>query len=401
MAPDRRRERAARLTPHHGAATGPARPLRVALDATPLLGQQTGIGRYTAELLRELAALSGDERLAGVLAMAFTWRGHDQLAGRVPSGVTPVGRRAPARLLQATWERTGLPTLPMLGVRADVIHGTNFVLPPTGRQAAGVVTIHDLSYLRFPETVSAASARYRELVPRSLRRAALVIADTRALADEIAAEYRLDADRIRAIPLGVDPAWFDEPAALPADLGLPDRYLLFVGTLEPRKDLGTLLAAFRELRRHDPGTPPLVLAGPSGWGPALDTAGLTRDDVRLLGYLDGAALRSVVAHAAALCFPSIYEGFGLPPLEALAAGTPVVASDLPALREVLGGAGDAVRFFSPRDAPALAHAISQVLATSYDPAAGVAHARRFTWRRTASLTAMAYRDAASFKAISR
>ena len=113
-----------------------------------------------------------------------------------------------------------------------------------------------------------------------------------------------------------------------------------------------------------------MLAGPAGWGPALDTAGLGPSDVRQLGYLDGPTLRSVVAHAAALCFPSIDEGFGLPPLEALAAGTPVVASDLPVLREVLAAAGTAVRFFPPRDADALAEAISSTLAAPRDPAAG-------------------------------
>jgi glycosyltransferase involved in cell wall biosynthesis len=327
--------------------------------------------------------------------MAFTWRGHDQLPGHLPPGVRAVGRRAPARLLQAAWGRGDLPTMPMLGVRADVVHGTNFVLPPPGRRAAGIVTIHDLSYLRHPETVSTASARYRELVPRSLRRAALTIADSRVLADEIAAEYGLSADRIRAIPLGVDPAWFEPPGPLPPHLDLPDRYLLFVGTLEPRKDLATLLKAFRQLRRTDPDLPALVLAGPAGWGPALDTQGLGPGDLRQVGYLDGATLRSVVAHATALCFPSIDEGFGLPPLEALAAGTPVVASDLPVLREVLADAGPAVRFFAPRDADALAQAISAALAAPCDPAPGVAHARRFTWARTASLTAMAYRDAVS------
>ncbi len=287
----------------------------------------------------------------------------------------------------------------MLGVRADVIHGTNFLLPPPGRGAAGVVTIHDLSYLRFPETVSAASARYRELVPRTLRRAALVLADTQAVADEIAAEYRLTGDRVRAIPLGVDPVWFDAAGVPPAELRLPERYLLFVGTLEPRKNLDTLLAAFRRLRRQDPQVPPLVLAGPAGWGPALDTAGLAPADVRQLGYLDAATLRSVVANAAALCFPSIYEGFGLPPLEALAAGTPVIASDIAALREVLGDAGGAVRFFPARDVDALAQAISVLLSARPDPAPGVMHARRFSWARTAALTAMAYRDAVSQRLI--
>jgi glycosyltransferase involved in cell wall biosynthesis len=296
-------------------------------------------------------------------------------------------------LLREAWQRTELPSMPMLGVRADVVHGTNFVLPPPGRGAAGVVTVHDLSYLRYPETVSAASARYRELVPKSLQRAALVLADTQAVAEEIVAEYRLPADRVRAIPLGVDPAWFDAAGPPPPDLALPERYLLFVGTLEPRKDVATLLAAFRQLRRVDPSTPPLVLAGPSGWGPALDTAGLSPADVLQLGYLDTTALRSVVAHAAALCFPSLYEGFGLPPLEALAAGTPVIASDIPPLREILGVVTEGVTLVPVRDIDALSHAIVATLAAPPDPAPGRVHARRFTWDQTAESTAQAYREA--------
>lgn len=379
-----------------GARAAEAGGLRVALDATPLLGQATGIGRYTQELLTGLTRLPVGERPDEVLATAFTWRGHADLASRLPDGVTAIGRRAPARVLQTAWRLGELPSMPMLGVRADVVHGTNFVLAPPGRGAAGVVTIHDLSYLRVPDTVSAASARYRELVPRSLRRAALVLADTQAVADEIADEYRLAPDRIRAIHLGVDPEWFDAgTGASPAPaLDLPPRYLLFVGTLEPRKDVSTLLAAFRQLRREEPATPPLVLVGPSGWGPALDTAGLTPADVRLLGYLDTAELRSVVAGAAVLCFPSLYEGFGLPPLEALAAGTPVVASDIPAVREVVGGAGAGVELVPVRDADALASAISRLLATPVEPAVGRAYASRFTWLQTASRTAQAYKDAA-------
>lgn len=372
----------------------PSRPtgLRVAVDATPLLGQATGVGRYTSELLSALTRLPDGERPEQLLATAFTWRGHADLARHLPPGVDPAGRRAPARLLQASWLHTEVPAMPALGVHADVVHGSNFVLPPPGRRAAGIVTIHDLSYLRVPETVSAASARYRQLVPRGLRRASFVLTPSQAVADEVAAEYGLAADRVRATPLGVDPAWFDACAtARPANV--PERYLLFVGTLEPRKDVASLLAAYRQLRRQDPGTPPLVLAGPAGWGAALDTAGLTPADVHQLGYLEAADLRPVVAHAAALCFPSLYEGFGLPPLEALAAGVPVVASDIPAVREVLGGAGPAVTLIPTRDVDALSHAIAGVLASSPDPAPGQAHARHFTWSRTAALTAQAYRDA--------
>ena len=138
-----------------------------------------------------------------------------------------------------------------------------------------------------------------------------------------------------------------------------------------------------------------MLVGPAGWGPALDTAGLTGADVIRLGYLDAAALRSVVAHASALCYPSLYEGFGLPPLEALAAGTPVVASDISAVREVISGAGAAVRLVPVGDSDALAQAIRDTLNAERDPRPGREHARQFTWNRTAKLTFGAYRAACS------
>jgi glycosyltransferase involved in cell wall biosynthesis len=367
--------------------------MRVALDATPLLGQVTGVGRYTGELLAAFARLPAGQAPEALLAAAFTWRGHADLAGRLPPSVHAAGRRAPARLLAQAWLHVDVPTMAQLGVKADLFHGTNFVLPPPGRGAVGVVTIHDLAYLRMPENVSVASARYRNLVPRGLRRARMVLTPTQAVADEVVAEYGLPADRVRATHLGVDPVWFQQDT--PARPGLPERYLLFVGALEPRKDVATLLAAFRQLRREQPDTPPLVLVGPQGWGPALDTSGLTPQDVIRLGYLDTAALQPVVAHAAALCYPSLYEGFGLPPLEAIAAGTPVVASDIPAVREVIGGGGPGVRLVPVRDVDALTWAIAETLAASPDPEPGRAHAQRFTWERTANETMAVYRRASS------
>jgi glycosyltransferase involved in cell wall biosynthesis len=370
--------------------------LRVALDATPLLGQPTGVGRYTRELLVALAALPEGERPTELLGAAFTWRGRDELPGLLPSGVHAAGRRAPARLVQTSWmqlpAKVGWPSMPTLGVHADVVHGTNYVLPPPGRRAAGVVNVHDLSYLRLPETVSAASARYRKLVPKSIARAALVFTAAQAIADEIMAEYRISADRIRVSPLGVGAQWF-EPAG-PRLPQVPERYLLFVGTLEPRKDVATLLSAYRMLRREQPDTPPLVLCGPAGWGPALDTAGLGPNDVLALGYVPAEDLRALVAHATVLCYPSLYEGFGLPPLEALAAGVPVVASDIPTSREVLSGAGPGVTLVPVRDADALAEAIGKVCADPPDSAPGRVHARRFTWENTARAAARSYREVA-------
>jgi glycosyltransferase involved in cell wall biosynthesis len=373
------------------------------LDGTPLLGHRTGVGHYVQNLLTALAGRPGPA--LDLAATAFTWRGLAGLADALPPGVAVAARRAPARLLQESWARgDGLPVELFTGP-ADVVHATNFVLPPM-RAARGVLTVHDLSYLRAPDTVSAASARYSTLVPRGLRRAAAVITPSQAIADEVIAAYRLARDLVTVTPLGVDAAWFEAKPRSPDWLrarGLPERYLLFVGTAEPRKNLATLLSALRGLHGSYTDIPPLVLAGPAGWGPVLDVAGLPSGAVLTTGYLDIADLRAVVAGAVALCFPSRYEGFGLPPLEALAAGTPVVASDIPAVREVTAPVvGRAVRLVPPADVDRLADALLDVIDGGYDGIAdgppgatdaretGRAHARSFTWQRTATLHAELY-----------
>lgn len=349
--------------------------MRVGLDATPLLGARTGIGRYTGSLLQALAG-GPDE----VVATAFTLRG--RLAP--VAGVEVRARPVPARGLQEAWARTELPPVEWLTGRLDVFHATNFVLPPV-RRARGVVTVHDLAFLRMTETVSAASARYRALVPRSVARAAVVVTPSEAVADQVREAY---APRVPvvAVPHGVDPAWagVQPPTdALRARLGLPREYVLFVGTLEPRKDVRTLLAAHRLL----PDAPPLVLVGPPGWGEQVDVTGCV-----VTGFLDDDALRPVVAGASALVLPSRDEGFGLPVVEALSAGTPVVASDLPVLREV---GGDVVAYAPVGDAEAFAAALQQVLDAPGDPAGRRAHATRFTWAASAEGHRRAYAQALS------
>jgi glycosyltransferase involved in cell wall biosynthesis len=402
--------------------------VRVGLDATPLLGPRTGVGRYVRGLAGALAGLAGPEPEELAL-VPFSWRGTRDLPSVAPAGprVRHGRRRAPARLLQAAWARMAWPPVEWLAGPVDVFHATNFVAPPT-RHAATVVTIHDLTYLRYPELVTDASARYRQLVPRALRRGAVVCAPTAAVAAEVAAEYGLGADRLVVTPLGVDPSWREATPPDPPWLAahnLPARYLLFAGNREPRKNLPTLLAAYRQLlggrgeaaatpsRRDrvgsgptqtegagtttartpagEPAVPSLVLVGPEGWGEALDTAGLPPDTVRTLGYLPDPDLVRLVAGAAALVLPSVYEGFGLPALEALACGTPVVASDLPALREVLGDQAELV----PADDPA---ALAAALARALDDPGGepARTARRtraagFTWENCAQATLSAYR----------
>ena len=382
--------------------------MRVGLDATPLLGPRTGVARYVAGLVNALA-VSGE--VAELRLVPFTWRGAGDLArdagaggllaegGRAEEGraatavVRTRRRRVPARPLREAWARTAWPPVEWLAGRVDLFHATNFVAPPA-RRAGLVVTVHDLTYLRYPEMVTAASARYRALVPVGIGRGAVVCAPTAAVAAELRETYQVPGDRMVVTPLGVDRRWLraqPPDAAWLAERGLPERYLLFVGSREPRKNLTTLLASYRELLAGG-APPPLVLVGPPGWGAEPSLAGLPAGSVLTPGYLDDDDLVRVVAGAAALAYPSWYEGFGLPALEALACGTPVVAGDVPALREVLG---DQAELVDPGDPGALASALAKAVGEAGEAARAArrAHAATFTWERCASATLDAYRRA--------
>lgn len=363
--------------------------MRIAMDCTPLIGQLTGIGHYTKNLLGQLVAQTPDK----YVATAFSVRGRGALRAAVPRAVEVRSRPFPARGLRALWEVGQQPTVGMLAGRCDVFHATNFVLPPLGR-AAGVLTIHDLAYLTRPDTVAAASRAYEHLVPQGIDRAAVICTPSNAVAQQVQEAYRIDTDRIAVTHLGVDEAWLQVNAP---DLtwrnahGLPNEYLLAVGTIEPRKNLRYLIEAYRLALRQGIDLPPLVLVGGTGWGSALELDSLPADRVLTPGHLPLAELRKVVAGASALAFPSLDEGFGLPPLEALACGVPVVCSDIPVTHEVLGAQG---RYVPLDDVDAFAAALSEtIFSPSGDPATRRAHAATFTWSACAQATYGAYQRA--------
>ncbi|MFC8192701.1 glycosyltransferase family 4 protein [Cellulomonas sp. NPDC057328] len=366
--------------------------MRITLDGTPLLGRRTGIGTYVARLvdaLPEAVARRGLDARVDVT----TWSLRGGRVEGLPPTVRQTGPRVPARALRAAWQRVDAPAVELLVGRTDVVHGTNFVSPPTVR-AREVVTVHDLAYVHLPATVSADSARYRVLVPRALRRGAHVLVPSGATGRAVREHYGLGADRVSVTPLGVDASWSSAVAA-PAEvrdaMGVGDDYLLFVGSLEPRKNLPRLLRAHAALRAQDPGTPVLVLAGPAGRDLHVrEQAGVVRT-----GWLDDDTLRGLVAGARAVLLPSLDEGFGLPVLEAMAAGRPVLAGDVPALREV---GGRHATYAAPTDVDALADGLDRVLRTPDDAAARAsrqAWAAGFTWARTADTTLDAYVRAAA------
>lgn len=359
----------------------------ITLDATPLLGPRTGIGRYVENLVRELPDAATRRGLDAQVRVS-TWTARGGRLRDLPKDVAQVGPRVPARMLRECWRRTQFPPIELLVGQTDVFHGTNFVSPPT-RGAREVVTIHDLTYALHADTVSAASLMYRELVPRALGRGAQVVTPTAVVAAAVREHYGLPWDRVTAVPHGVEDQWFEAPPATPAwfrGRGLPEDYLVFVGSLDPRKNLPRLLEAHAILRAMDSQAPALVLAGPAGREQSLQG----RAGVHLTGWLDDADLRSLVAASRALVLPSTDEGFGLPVLEALAAGRPVVISDLPVLHEVAGPHAVAA---PPDDAEALAHALASVLDGVDDSAARAARqawARELTWARCAERTLDVY-----------
>jgi len=352
--------------------------VRVAFDWGPLLDPPTGVARYTEELGRALER-SGVQ----VVRYAVSLRG---------AAAEDVARtRAPARLVQSCWRLAGRPILKVTR-DVDVVHATNFVLPALPSSTPGVVTVHDLSFLR--DDVFPGGERLRKLVPWSVGRAARVVTPTAAVADEVAAAYSLDRERVIVTHEGVANHFFGAtPLAAGAlgRMGIPGPFVLAAGTLEPRKNLHRLVEAWRRIDLGRRGWS-LVVAGPKGWDAELpETPG-----VFLLGRVDDRTLPGLMAAAELFCYPSLYEGFGLPPLEAMAAGTACVVGRYAAALELLG---DAAVLIEPTDVNELAANLERL---GNDEAArkrlsvkGRARATDFTWERTARATLVAYEEARS------
>lgn len=362
--------------------------LRVLLDGTPLIGPRTGIGRYTEGLLAEL----GRRGVVDVAAAGLA-RGADPLVlPELPPGVPLRRTRVPGRVVLAARRLHLEPPLELLCGRSDVFHATNFLAPPMWSTAL-VVTVHDLAFHTHPQTMNPAAVDLAVRLPPTLRRASAVCTVTAAVRDQVVGLFDLDPADVFVTPNAVGPEWFAaEPAdaALRARVGLPERYLVFVGTREPRKDLGTLLAAHAALRRRDPDAPALLVIGAGGWG--SDPMSTVPEGVVSPGYLPQDDVVRLVAGSAGLVLPSLDEGFGMPATEALAAGVPVVVSDIPALCEVTG---DAALRFTVGDVDALTTAlVATVEGRTPDRDLRVAQARRFTSQRTAEAAEAAYRHAA-------
>jgi len=375
----------------------------VALDATPLLGNPTGVGVFCRHLLTALSSRPDTE----VSAYAVSWRRRGLLADLLPSDVGWRQRAMPARPLQAAWRRTGRPSVEWFVRDFDVVHGTNFLVPPT-RRAGAVLTVHDLTVLRYPELCERSTLAYPDLIRQAVRRGSWIHTPSEYVAQEVVELLGADPARVRAVLSGT-PASGGAVAAGEDETGndgqpivLPpgtERYVLAIGTAEPRKDLPGLVRAFEAVARGRPELA-LVLVGPDGWGAAeLDqtiASSAVRERVVRARWLDERRLSRVLRGAAVLAYPSIYEGFGFPPLEAMSVGVPVVATRVGALPEVLGNAAELV---PPRDPSALAGALGDVLDDSQRRdllvARGMRRTAELTWERCAEGMSALYREVAA------
>jgi glycosyltransferase involved in cell wall biosynthesis len=357
--------------------------------------RQTGISRYVDRLLGCVAAeLPGDDVTALVSQGAEPdWSGVDLMQAHVPSG-SPLRRIA--------WEQAALPALIRKG-SFDIYHGSVNTLPliPTGTRR--IVTIHDLAFLRFPEQVTRKRYAYlKSMVGNSARRADAILVPSEATASDVHDLLGASRNRIHITPLGVDahfrPAPPEAIQAIRSSYGLDQPYVLTVGTIEPRKNLRRLIEAFAlGASQHDCD---LVLVGPTGWlTDGIEQAIVQSelgDRIKRTGFVNDDGLVGLYSGAEVVVIPSLYEGFGLPVLEAMACGAVVVTSNVSSMPEV---AGEAAILVDPVDTQSIASGIrlaleDKMLRKRLESAA-VVRARDFTWKRTARTTADAYRSMVS------
>ncbi len=371
--------------------------MRVLIDYRPALRRRTGVGEFIHQsvcALARLAASENGEETLDLTVFSASWR--DRLTGSadpLPDGIRSIDRRIPVRILNRAWRSMEWPPIEMLaGGAFDVVHSPEPLLIPA-RDGARVVTIHDLDFLDHPERAEGEARRdYPVLARQHAQRADRIVVPSRWTASEVARRLDVPTQRIAVCPHGA-------PEISQRDVLPSDGHLLFVGTLAPRKNIAGLIDAYERFLQRVPEAPPLVLAGALPDGPAPGwrarcAAPPLAGKVRLTGYVDGPTRDSLYAGARALALMSFDEGFGLPVLEAMACGVPVVASNRGALPEVTGDAGLIV---DPDDTEALARTLQRIVSDETLAhrcvARGYERARAFTWEASARALRETYREA--------
>ncbi len=369
--------------------------MQVCIDYQPAVAQGAGIGRYTRVLAEKLVkTAASDDRLC----LFYLDYRRKVPPDPLPGAESRACRLLPGRMLQRCWRHLGWPAFDQLAGPADVFHFTNFIMPPL-RRGRSVVTIFDMSFERYPQFAEERNLRYlRAGLRRTVERADAIITISQFSADEIAALLPASRGKLHAIALGIAPSFApagsDAIAALRQSLGLARPYLLTVGTIEPRKNLSFLVEVFERLNQPEL---ELVIAGMAGWKcePIFERFRNSplADRIRYLEYVPDESLAALYSGAELFVVPSHYEGFGFPPLEAMACGTAVVSSSGGSLPEVLG---EAARIMPDFEIERWSSAIGSLLNDTEQKAAlseaGLQQAAGYRWEKTASATWQVYRE---------
>ena len=364
--------------------------MRFGLDGLPLCRKKTGVGHYTFELGRALAAIASDHEFE--LVSPFPFSSIDAAESLPPNlklvnaGLDPLRRRAWFPIYLRRYCRRASFAL---------FHGTNFALPYFA-SCPTVVTIHDLSLLLYPETHERHLVqRARIKLPLVARKATAIITPSETVKGEVCEHLGVNEDKVFAIPEAARACFYPMPASesrpVCQRLGVEAEFILFVGTVEPRKNLLTLARAFEQILRSTSSKLQLVIAGDQGWlsGDLMDYLrdNHVRERVLFTGHLPDDDLRALYSSCRVFVYPSLYEGFGLPLLEAMACGAPVVTSRIPSILETVG---DVARLIFPTDVDDLARGITALLDDASErehrSASGLTHAKNFSWERTARAT---------------
>src|SRR5947207_6826438 len=369
--------------------------MRVALDGLPLTSPKKVVGHYTFELARALADAEPSSSFEISYPSTYPQISLAQTANGVSVPENLKFERVQVGPLGRHWWSVGLPRY-VRGHEVELFHGTNYDVP-LWRPCATVLTIHDLSQLLHPETHERRSVmRAHRRLPLMARAADAIITPSESIRREVCECLNTDRERVFAVPEAARacfrPQAFSETADVRRKLGVGAEFLFAVGTLEPRKNLSVLVNAFAEVVRAQPEmNVQLVIAGGRGWlrGPLFAPIEkvAARDRILLTDYLHDEDLRALYSSCRDFIYPSLYEGFGLPPLEAMACGAPVIASRIAALQETLG---DAAILIEPLDVQTLSRTIIEVLRDERRRAAmgeaGIKNAAKFSWDKAAMLT---------------
>jgi glycosyltransferase involved in cell wall biosynthesis len=372
--------------------------MRVGLDGIPLATPRTGVGHYTFELARHLALIAPSDEFELVSPFPFAATSI-QTDGGLPSNLRVVHKRVNS--LRRRWFAVGLP-LHIRQSAFDLFHGTNYEVPLWGR-CPSILTIHDLSLFLHPATHEERRVRRgRRRLPIMARAASRIITPSESVRREVCEHLRIELSKVIAIPEAARdifrPVPLEETIETRRRLQIEDEFILFVGTIEPRKNLLTLLRAFEEILRATSLRPQLVICGREGWltdelFSYVKKSGV-EDHLRFTGYLADEDLCALYSSCRAFVYPSLYEGFGLPPLEAMACGAPVITSQIPAIKETVGTT--AARLVSATDTQALAASIIELLGNENErrhlSSTGLQRAAQFSWERTARLTLEVYTE---------